>query len=110
MAKKSRRSGGDGWLVTPAASDISATPSAPHRHECGSAQRLKISVERRNRGKIVTVVRGFRAGAQELEDLARKLKSACGTGGQVSEASIELQGELTTRVAEWLRAAGWVVA
>ncbi|MFN0060066.1 MAG: translation initiation factor [Planctomycetota bacterium] len=109
MEKKSRRTGGDGWSLTPASSELAGAPAPPLRHERGTAQRLKISLERRKRGKIVTVIRGFQLSAGELEDVARRMKSACGTGGQVNEASIELQGDLTARVADWLRAAGFQV-
>ena len=44
-----------------------------------------------------------------LKALAQELKRACGTGGAVSENTIELQGDLRERVREHLTQKGWVV-
>ena len=58
------------------------------------------------RGKAVTVVRGLSLDAEALDDLARELKRACGTGGTVKDGAIEIQGDQRDRVMEALAAKG----
>ena len=42
---------------------------------------------------MVTLVTGLPGAEQEKVDLARALKSACGTGGTVKSGVLELQGD-----------------
>lgn len=59
-------------------------------------------------GKTVTVVSGFVGIAlREKEDLARRMRKACGTGGTVKEGRIEIQGDRRELVARLLREAGF---
>jgi translation initiation factor 1 len=44
-----------------------------------------------------------------LKDLCQELKRACGTGGAVSDGTIELQGDLRERIRERLLQKGFVV-
>lgn len=44
-------------------------------------------------GKTVTVVTGLRLDDAALAALAKRLKSACGTGGTVKSGVLELQGD-----------------
>jgi translation initiation factor 1 len=63
----------------------------------------KLRMEKKGRGgKIVTVVAGLPHNAAFLRALCQELKRACGTGGAVSEDTIELQGDLRDRVREYL--------
>ncbi|HMP94539.1 MAG TPA: translation initiation factor, partial [Phnomibacter sp.] len=49
-------------------------------------QKLRIWFETKHRGgKAVTIVAGFVGGNTPLEELGKKLKQACGTGGAVKE-------------------------
>ena len=62
-----------------------------------------LRMEKKGRGgKTVTVVDGLPRNAAFLKDLCQELKRACGTGGAVSEDTIELQGDLRDRVREHL--------
>ncbi len=61
------------------------------------------------KGKTVTVVRGLALDAGGLDDLARDLKRACGTGGSVKDGAVEIQGDQRQKVAELLRARGHTV-
>jgi translation initiation factor 1 len=61
------------------------------------------------RGKTVTVVRGLPLDSGGLDDLARELKRACGTGGAVKDGAVEIQGDKREQVAELLRARGYRV-
>jgi len=70
--------------------------------------RLRIEKAGRS-GKTVTVVDGLPRNAAFLTDLSQELKRACGTGGAVLEAGVELQGDLRDRVREFLIKKGFVV-
>jgi len=61
------------------------------------------------RGKAVTVVTGLSLNAAEMDDLARDLKKACGTGGSVKDGAVEIQGEKREQVAQMLRDRGFSV-
>lgn len=56
-------------------------------------QTARLKVEKRPKGKVVTVVMGLDPGGNDLEALASTLKGRCGTGGTVKDGSIELQGD-----------------
>jgi translation initiation factor 1 len=56
-------------------------------------QTARLKLEKRPKGKVVTVVLGLDPGGNDLESLAAKLKARCGTGGTVKDGSIELQGD-----------------
>jgi translation initiation factor 1 len=70
----------------------------------------KLGIEKKGRGgKTVTVVAGLPRNAAFLRELCQELKRACGTGGAVSQDSIELQGDLRERVREYLLKKEFVV-
>jgi translation initiation factor 1 len=70
----------------------------------------KLRLEKKGRGgKTVTVIYDLPHNATFLKNLAQELKRACGTGGAVSENTIELQGDLRERVREYLIKKGWAV-
>ena len=60
-------------------------------------------------GKAVTLVKNLVLSPDDLKALAKKLKEACGTGGTVKDAVIEIQGEQRERIAEVLRNLGYKV-
>ncbi len=55
------------------------------------------------RGKIVTIVDGMNLCAQELEEMAKKMRKSLGCGGGVEEGRIVLQGDIGDRVRLWLK-------
>ena len=70
----------------------------------------KLRMEKKGRaGKVVTVVAGLPQNAAFLRELCQELKRACGTGGTVSDDTIELQGDLRDRVREHLLMKKFVV-
>jgi translation initiation factor 1 len=70
----------------------------------------KLRLEKKGRGgKTVTVVYDLPQNTDFLRGLAQELKRLCGTGGAVSENTVELQGDLRDRVREYLEKKGWVV-
>lgn len=65
---------------------------------------VRVSRESKGRGgKTVTVVRGVLLEPVALADLAKQLRSGCGSGGTVKDGVIEVQGDHVQRVMELLR-------
>jgi translation initiation factor 1 len=70
----------------------------------------KVRMEKAGRGgKTVTVVFDLPRNDAFLKDLGQRLKRECGTGGSVTENTIELQGEMRDRVRDILRRLGYTV-
>jgi translation initiation factor 1 len=71
--------------------------------------RVDIKRETGNRGgKTVTVVTGFVGiGLPEKEQLAKKMRAACGCGGTVKDGQIEIQGDQREKIAAILAEAGF---
>ena len=70
-------------------------------------QTARIRQEKRAKGKLVTVVSGLDAEANDLPDLAAQLKARCGTGGTVKDGLIELQGDQAAAAEATLQALGY---
>ncbi len=70
-------------------------------------QSLKVRLDKRKRGKLVTVISGFTCGAAQLHQTLSHLQSQCGAGGSIDEQNIELQGDHTVRVPILLIARGY---
>ena len=59
-------------------------------------------------GKTVTVIDGFVGiGLPEKEQLAKKIRGACGCGGTVKDGAIEIQGDQRDTIARILSEAGF---
>lgn len=71
-------------------------------------QKLKVRLDTKHRaGKAVTLVESFVGQEQDLEDLGKKLKSFCGTGGSAKDGEIIVQGDQREKVLQWLLKNGY---
>ena len=84
-------------------------PPPPKAVKSPEKQTAKLAVERRKAGRIVTLVKGLLASDNDLSGLLKQLKDHCGSGGTLSEETIELQGDQVEKVAKWLRSMGYKV-
>ncbi len=102
MSKKITQ--GEGWKV------ISANPEIEKKEvisKLPEQQKIKIAVEKRKKGKIVTILSNLVLSDEDLNVLTKSLKNACGTGGTVNENNIELQGDIQQKVKDWLIINKW---
>lgn len=73
-------------------------------------QNLRVQLDRKQRkGKSVTLVTGFIGRDEDLQSLAKMLKTKCGTGGSAKNGEIIVQGDFVVKVMEILDREGYKV-
>lgn len=71
-------------------------------------QKLRVRLETKHRGgKTVTILQSFIGKAKDLEDLGKKLKNYCGTGGSVKDGEVIIQGDQRDKILQWLQKNGY---
>ena len=74
-------------------------------------QKLRVRLDSKQRaGKAVTLVEGFDGREEDREDLGKKLKTFCGTGGSVKDGIIIVQGDQRDKLLPWLLKNGYTSA
>jgi len=89
--------GGEVLGPTDPPAEPSSSPSKNH---------VRMRLDRRASGRLVTVVTGLPGSSAEVGALAKALKSACGAGGTVKDHVLEIQGDHRDQVEAVLKARG----
>ena len=74
-----------------------------------ASQVAHLRLEKRTKGKVVTVIRGLSPEGNDLPALLSRLKSQCGAGGAVQEECVEIQGDHVQRISSLLADMGYQV-
>lgn len=86
--------------------DCQCPPPEPERVP-PEKQRLRVQVEKRKRGKMVTVIRGLQELPNHRAELLTELKNSVGAGGTVKDDELEIQGDHAVRVRDFLGSKGY---
>ncbi|MDE5645453.1 MAG: translation initiation factor [Muribaculaceae bacterium] len=69
---------------------------------------LRVIVDRKGRkGKVATIIEGFTVSDDEVAAVAASLKKRLGTGGSSRGGEILIQGDVSAKVLELLKADGY---
>ncbi len=82
-------------------------PQQPARPKSANQQVARLNIEKRRKGKIITVIRGL--GDADLTGLLSQLKTACGAGGTTKDGVLEIQGDHVARISDVLGSLGYRV-
>ncbi|MEO0311356.1 MAG: hypothetical protein RIQ89_1013 [Bacteroidota bacterium] len=85
-------------------SDQATSVDTPAPH----LQDLRVFIERKHRGgKEVSLITGFIGSDDELQQLAKNIKTKCGTGGSAKNGEIIIQGDHRDKILNLLHSLGY---
>jgi len=71
-------------------------------------QLLTVLLDKKHRGgKVVSIIKGFAMKEGEIEVIAKKLKTFCGSGGSAKDNEIIIQGDHREKILQWLLKNGY---
>jgi len=91
---------------TPGAGKPAPPPKPESPAPRGGGGGVRLRVERRASGRMVTILTGLPGNAAQIEALARELRALCGAGGTARDGEVELQGDQRDKAAAALEARG----
>ncbi|MGY8787196.1 MAG: translation initiation factor [Fidelibacterota bacterium] len=89
--------------------DFDSKPTEIETPDINQNQDLRVHLDRRGGGKIVTIVRGYEGNKQDLNALGKLLRKKCGVGGTVKNNEILIQGNVREKVLKFLNDKGYTV-
>jgi translation initiation factor 1 len=93
-------------LVYSTGGEKPASPAIVPEARATGGKGIRLRLETRPGGRVVTLVLGLAGSDADLAALAKALKSACGTGGTMKDGIVELQGDHRTSAQAALAARG----
>lgn len=86
------------------------TPQAEDENEISpslGSQKIRVRPESVKGGKFMTRISGFTIPENELEKIAKSLKTKIGVGGSVKDQEIIIQGNHVEKAIEYLKSVGF---
>ena len=74
-----------------------------------SHQKVRLHLDRKGGGKIVTVVKGMKEPKEKIMEITKELKKKCGTGGSFKNGEILIQGNQRPNIQKLLLKKGYDV-
>jgi translation initiation factor 1 len=106
MSKKHRRQT-DGIMFSTNPDFVYESENKAEESIGNAKQQLKIWLDRKGGGKIVTRVADFTGNTFDLAVLKKALQSLCGSGGSAKDGEVLLQGDHRDKVVEYLKKEGY---
>jgi len=99
----------NGGIVYSTAPDFNFSEEIPTAESLPPGQQLiTILLDKKHRGgKTVSIINGFSMKDDEIEALAKQLKTFCGSGGSVKDKEIIIQGDQREKILQWMVKKGY---